>query len=385
MIKALEIVFWFLVGTVFYTYAGYPLILFLVSSFSRKPVVKEKYEPTVSIVVSVYNEEKTIEQKLQNLLELDYPEEKLEILVGSDGASDKTDQIISKFHSSRIRFYRFVANFGKPLVLNELVKEAHGSVIVFTDARQSLDRQAVKTLVKNFSDPRIGCVSGELYFRSETSGSVEEGMDVYWRYEKFLRKHESRIGSMLGATGALYAVLRNLIPVLPAKILVDDMYIPLAVVKKGYRAIFENEAYVYDRPSTRPAEEFKRKVRTLAGNYQIFSHFARLLIPFLSPVGWQLFSHKFLRLMIPFCLIGIFFTNIFLLQVPFYKILFGLQIFFYILAIVEQIAITSGRTKKGAGYLPYMFCLLNYCAFAGFVHFMSRKQAQNAAWTRAYA
>ena len=221
----MENIFWLSLILILYTYAGYPLFLFLASKLFKKPVRKKANEPQVSIILAAFNEEKAIEQKLLNLLELDYPETKLEILVGSDGGSDQTDEIISHFHSTRIRFFRFIKNFGKPHVLKALAEEARGEILLFTDARQEFDHDAVRALVANFEDPKVGCVSGELYLKQASDGVVKSiggGMDAYWRYEKFLRKRESELGSMLGATGAIYAIRASLFPKsLPDDILVD--------------------------------------------------------------------------------------------------------------------------------------------------------------------
>ncbi|MBI4387903.1 MAG: glycosyltransferase family 2 protein [Candidatus Omnitrophica bacterium] len=379
----MEIIFWVLVTLVFYAYFGYPSLLWVVSHLVRKPIQKKPCEPTVSVILSAFNEEKNIEQKLENLLSLDYPDNKLEILVGSDGASDETDKIVSRFHSPRIRFFRFVKNLGKPNVINALVKEARGAILLFTDARQPLDSQAVRELIANFSDLSVGSVSGELYFRGEGEGQVARGMGAYWRYEKFLRRCESEIGSMLGATGALYAVRKELVPELPQDILVDDMYIPLAITLKGFRAIFESAARIYDQPSTKSREEFVRKVRTLTGNYQIFYYFPNLFIPFQSPIAWQFFSHKFLRLVVPFCLVGIFLINLFLIGSVFYRWLFVGQALFYGIALFEAWNVKRGARKSGIGYLPYMFCFLNYCALIAFFRFATHKQ--EAAWEKAYA
>ncbi len=379
----MKFLFWVLFILIAYTYAGYPFLLWVLGKGMRKPVKKVANEPTVTVILSAFNEEKHIEAKLSNLLDMDYPDEKIEILVGSDGASDATDEIISKVRSPRVRFFRFVSNLGKPSVLNALVQEARGSVLVFTDARQAFDRQAIRMLVRNFSDPAVGCVSGELYFKNETKGRIEKGMDAYWRYEKFLRRNESEIGSMLGATGAIYAIRRELYAKLPVDILVDDMYTPLRIVSRGYRAVFESEAKAYDRPSTKSREELKRKVRTLAGNYQIFFLLPRLLVPGKSSVAWQLISHKLMRLLIPFFLFGLFVANLFLLRSGIYRLVLAAQFLFYGLAAWEWYAEKKGSGKKSIGSIPYMFCLLNYCAFAGLVRFL--QGGQKAAWERAYA
>ena len=383
----METLFWFSLSLILYTYAGYPLLLMLKSALFNKKVRKGFTEPRVSIVLSAFNEEKTIEEKLRNLVELDYPSEKLEILVGSDGASDKTDEIISKFDSSRIRFFRFVRNIGKPHVLKSLAEEARGSLLVFTDARQEFEHGAIRALVQNFQDPEVGCVSGELYFKPARNGknrSVGEGMNAYWRYEKFLRKKESEIASMLGATGAIYAIRRSLFPEeLPFDILVDDMYIPLSIIEKGYRAVFEAEARAYDRSSECSREEFRRKVRTLAGNYQIFLHFSGLFLPFRSPIAWQIFSHKFLRVVVPFFLAVLFVSNLFLVARPFHAVFMILQSIFYGMAAMEAGRAGREGNKKGFGYLPYVFCLLNYSALVGLGRFLTR--GQKVAWEKAYA
>ena len=368
----MKFIFWTSLILIFYTYIGYPALLFLVSLFFERPVKKRRCEPRVSIILSAFNEEGYIERKLLNLLELDYSPEKLEILVGSDGCSDKTDEILTRFHSQRVRFFRFVKNLGKPHVLKALVAEANGSILVFTDARQEFDRQAIRALVANFEDSEVGCVSGELFFKTasdEKLESVGKGMGAYWNYEKFLRKKESEIGSTLGATGAIYAIRKSLFTELPPDILVDDMFIPLAIVRKGYRSVFEEEARAFDRVSHQGTEEVRRKIRTLAGNYQIFSHFPELFAPFKSPVAWQIFSHKLLRLIVPFSLIALLVSNFFLLSNPLYAFSFISQLLFY----------SSARILA----IPYTFCLLNFCALAGLFKYLTR--TQDVAWEKAYA
>ena len=392
MPAAMKMIFWVFLGLTFYTYAGYPVLLWLFSFILQKKVHKKDFLPRVSVILSAFNEEKYIERKIQNLLQLDYPEELLEIIIGSDGGSDTTDQIISKFKEHQIRFFRFVANQGKPQVINSLVREARGEILLFTDARQDFDPKAVKALVKNFSDPKVGCVSGELLFKDIRSGNIGKGMDAYWRYEKFLRKLESKIDSMLGATGAIYAIRKHLYTALPPQILADDMYLPLSIIAKGFRAVFEGDSIAYDHTSGKGKEEFKRKVRTLAGNYQIFQLLPSLMIPFKSPISVQLFSHKFLRLLIPFFQMLIFISSFLLIRETPYQIIFWMQVLFYALAYWESSRETlrvhsADRThqsprKKGLGYIPYTFCLLNYAAMIALFQFLSKKTKSN--WEKAY-
>lgn len=374
--------FWSAAFLLFYSYAGYPLLLALTARFLARPVKKGSYEPRVSIVLSAFNEEKFIGDKIRNLLELDYPAEKIEILVGSDGGSDRTDEIVSAFQDPRIRFFRFVSNQGKPHVLNGLISEARGAVLVFTDSRQRFEPQAVRRLVENFADPAVGCVSGELYFEDARGSGVAVGMDAYWKYEKWLRKKEAQIGSMLGATGAIYAARTHLVPTVPLNTLVDDMYIPLAIVAQGYRAVFESEAKAYDIVSSKGTQEFKRKVRTLSGNFQIFAAFRKLLNPLRSPVAWQFWSHKVLRLMVPYFLIAVLAANCFLLSNPFYGVTLVLQILFYGLAAWEALRQRAGAQGRSLGAIPYMFCLLNVSAAAALFRYL--RGEPKASWEKAY-
>ena len=383
--------FLYFFGMTVYTYLGYPILLFLINRFLHPKVAKKEITPSVSIILSAFNEEKYIERKLHNLLQLDYPLESLEIIVGSDGGSDTTDQIISKFRSPQIRFFRFIANRGKPEVLNTLVQEAHGEILLFTDARQELDPMSLRELVANFHDAKVGCVSGELLFKDIRTGNIGKGMDAYWKYEKWLRRNESRLSSMLGATGAIYAIRRQLFSPLPGTILVDDMYLPLTIIQKGYRAIFESQAHAYDHTSSKGKEESKRKVRTLAGNYQIFELFPALLNPLKSRIAWQLLSHKFLRLMVPFFLVGIFICNLLLMANKIFAWFFILQMIFYGLAFIEGARETlhmqrthEGKPRKRTiGYIPYTFCLLNYAAMKGLIQYAT--QNTSATWEKAYS
>ncbi|MDA9101199.1 glycosyltransferase family 2 protein [Omnitrophica bacterium] len=378
-----EFLFWLGFFTVLYAYAGYPLALWVISKFAERPVKKGHYEPRVSIILSAFNEERFIEAKLTNLLQADYPDYKIEIIVGSDGGRDDTDAIVSKFDSERVRFFRFVKNLGKPHVLNSLMREAHGTVVVFTDARQEFPAHSIRELVENFHDPDVGCVSGELLFRRRADGSIGQGMGAYWTYEKFLRKTESKIGSMLGATGAIYAIRRQFFVPLPANTLADDMYVPLSIIQKGYRAVFDSKAIAYDEVSSTSRQEMIRKIRTLAGNWQIFRNMPQLLNPAQSTVAIQLISHKLLRLMVPLCIVVMFLSNLMLMDQTFYQGVMIAQLLFYGFAFWEWRGEKKKiKGKKGIGYLPYTFCVLNYAAFKSIFYYLSKGKL--GTWTKAY-
>jgi cellulose synthase/poly-beta-1,6-N-acetylglucosamine synthase-like glycosyltransferase len=376
--------FWFFICLIVYCYFGYPILLVLVSSLYSRPVFKKDITPKISIVISVWNEHDVIRQKISNLLALQYPSDHMEILIGSDGSDDGTNDIIRSFKDKRIRFLERKDRRGKMAVLNELVSMARHEIIVFNDARQELPEDAISKLVSNFADPNVGCVSGELVFRQK-DGATAKGINLYWEYEKFMRNHEARIHSMLGATGAMYAIRKNLYQQVPHHVVLDDMYIPFRVIEQGYRAIFEPEAKAYDNAAEDPKEEYRRKTRTLFGNFQIFQIFGHMFNPFKSPIAIQLFSHKFLRILAPFLMIGLICINLTLVGQKLYVITMALQISFYLMALLGLWAKGSKygifRKISKLCYIPYVFCLLNFSVLAGCWRFINSKQ--DITWEKA--
>lgn len=368
---------------IIYTYFLYPIIIYLLSNFYKKRTIGKYIYPTVSILVSAYNEEKNINSKLRSLLALDYPEERLEILIGSDGSTDSTNEIVNRFINANPKFKLYLYNKGKregkPSMLNLLVSKANNEILVFSDCRQRLDVKAVKEIVKYFEDSKVGSVSGELHYESNDANKTAAGLGLYWKYEKFIRKSESRMGSMLGATGALYAIRKPLFPQLPADLILDDVYVPLKIVEKGYRAVFDKRAKVYDKVFEQTDKEFLRKARTLAGNYQLFYYLRSLFNPFKGKISWQFFSHKFLRLTVPFLLIIVLVSNIFIVKTSyFYAIFFLLQVVFYGLAILGRFAKIENKVLD----VPLMFCVMNAAAVVGLYRFLHNKQS--VTWEKAY-
>ncbi len=337
-----KFVFWLSFFVIVYTYIGYPLILSAWRSLRRMKVQKREILPSVSVIVAVYNEEGVIERKLKNLLELDYPASLLEIIVSSDGSTDQTEATVSRWserHPSGPSLFLLTApvHVGKAAALNRAVAHARGEILVFTDARQMLDPKAVETLVSNFADDRVGAVSGELILMDRPGGQGAAGMGLYWRYEKWLRKMESDIDSMLGATGAIYAIRKALYDPIPSETILDDVLIPMQVVFKGYRAVFEPKALAYDFVAKRMENEFARKVRTLAGNYQLLWGIDRLWSWRRNRVFFQYFSHKVARLVVPFMLMLLLFSNLFLMQ-GVYLVFLWIQIAWYGLALLGGVS-----------------------------------------------
>lgn len=383
----LKILFWILLFLIFYCYFGYPILIYLWAVILEKKVEKYKIEPTVSIIISAYNEETYIAAKINNLLSLDYPSSKVEIIIGSDGSTDKTNDIVGSYISSSLSFYAFAQRRGKMATLNDLVKKAQNEILIFNDVRQSLDKNTLHELVANFYDLSVGCVSGELDFIPlQNLGGTATGINFYWRYEKFLRACESQVYSMLGATGAIYAIRRELFTPIPQNLVLDDMYIPLKIIQMGFRAIFDPSAKAYDRVADNPQEEHRRKVRTLYGNYQIFHFFLSLLNPLKSPIAVQFFSHKLLRVIMPFFLISLFLINFFIAsQNLIFKFFLISQIIFYLLALIGwYLRFNTNKVLKivlRICYIPYVFCLLNFSAFIGFLKFI--KNQQSVTWEKA--
>lgn len=362
----MELMFLASLSVIAYTYIGYPVILMALSVIVSKPVKKADIYPFVSVIISAYNEEKIIEARVNNLLELDYPRDKMEIIVGSDGSTDETYKILKKLAEERqIRYAVSFQRIGKPAMINKMTKDAQGKIFVFADARQRFERNALKELVRCFADETVGSVSGELIIEDKDSGTGK-GIGLYWKYEKALRKMESDIGSMLGATGAIYAVRQEAFKYLPENTLLDDVYTPMNAIMMGKRAIFEPAAKAYDVVSETSQKEFMRKVRTLAGNFQIFSFFPEAFNPSRSPVAFQLLSHKFLRLMVPYFLVSLFISNYFVSgKAVLYNLAFFLQVIFYSLVLLGLLAEKSGLKLSGFFrilYVPYEFCVLNLAA-----------------------
>jgi len=283
-----------------YTVALYPLLLHWAARRRGRAVHRAPVRKSVSLIMAVHNGAPWMRAKLESILRLDYPRELLEVLVVSDGSTDGTDEIAAEFAAEGVKLLR-AARGGKATALNAGMAQATGEVLLFTDVRQRLDPAALKNLVACFADPSVGVVSGELIL-IETGREGESGTNAYWRYEKWIRKNLSRLDSLFGATGACYAIRRELAAPLPKGTLLDDVHLPLKAFFQGYRLIFEESARVYDYPAPMRSE-FRRKLRTLAGNYQLLAAFPELLGP-RNRMWLHFLSTKVARLMMPWALLA---------------------------------------------------------------------------------
>jgi cellulose synthase/poly-beta-1,6-N-acetylglucosamine synthase-like glycosyltransferase len=283
-----------------YILVGYPVLLAVWAKLRHRPFERRFKDRTVSVVMAVRDGEPWIVEKLRCILALRYPPNRIEIIVVSDGSKDRTDELVAGFANQGVRLIRVPAG-GKARALNAGIAAAGNEILFFTDVRQHLHPDCLYHLVSCFADPQVGVVSGELELRRGAT-LEEQSIGFYWSYEKRIRKHLSSIDSVMGATGCIYAMRRDLAVRLPDNLLVDDVYLPLAAFFRGFRVVFEPAAKAFDHPSSLPVE-FPRKIRTLAGVYQVLWYYPRLLVPFANRMWFHFVSHKLGRQMMPFALI----------------------------------------------------------------------------------
>ena len=331
MIAVCTTVFLLSVASVLYIIVGYPLFLAWLARGRSRPVIKDSVIRDVSIVIAARNGEQFVEAKLRSILALNYPREHLQVILVSDGSTDRTDEIAQAFRADGIEFYR-IERAGKAAALNRGIPHATGEILVLTDVRQTLDPDAVRNVIACFADPAVGAVSGKLLIRS---GQLSEEADtgLYWKYEVFIRKQMSRIDSTFGTNGPFYAMRRSLAVPIPQDTLLDDVYMPLAAFFQGYRLVLEESAITYDYP-TNLSSEFKRKVRTQAGLYQILREYPQLLSSS-NRMRIHFVSAKFARLLLPFLLILILLSS-FGLPELFAQLMVAAQVVFYGVAFLDR-------------------------------------------------
>lgn len=366
-------VFWIAAVLVAYPYVGYPLWLWMRRHWALRPVLRGHEEFSVTAVMVVRNEEAVLAGKLENLLRLDYPPPRLDIVVASDGSTDRTAAILTEFEQSgRVRVLIKQESQGKAAGLNDAMKVATGEIVLFTDARQQIEPDALRCLVENFADPEVGAASGELMLGAPTTGEAAIGMGTYWRIEKKVRQLESDSASVVGATGAIYCARRSLVESLPAGTILDDVLLPMQIVRKGARAIFDSRARAWDLPDLGQKREFGRKVRTLSGNYQLLQ-LAPWILSKENPIRFEFISHKLLRLAVPFALVALLVSSLFLPQ-PLYRAALAAQIVFYGLSLAAMARVNIGPLSKTAD-AARTFVLLNFAAAVAFMNFVTGRKA----------
>ena len=370
-------VFWGAAALIVYTFGGYAGWLWLRRCFRPRPVKSGACQPFISIVMVVRNEEAILEGKLKNLLELSYPPEACEIVVVSDGSTDGTNEILSEYaRSERVRVILTAESRSKAAGLNDAVEVCRGEIVVFNDARQTIEADSLSLLAENFFDPSVGCVSGELMLGDPQRGETGQGLGLYWRFEKWIRELEAGSGSVVGATGALYAVRRELLVPVPPETILDDVFLPMQVVRQGFRVVFDPRARAWDSPNLGTSREFARKVRTLSGNYQLLQ-LAPWLLGSSNPLRFEFVSHKLVRLVLPFALLTLLVSTIFLQQ-PLYRFALLAQVAFYVLSLVAMTRFKRGVVAAAAD-AAFTFVALNMAAVVAFANFVTGRKA---AWSR---
>jgi biofilm PGA synthesis N-glycosyltransferase PgaC len=364
----MKVLFWLCFALVVYAYFGYALWLWVYARLHRKPILQGSITPTLSVVIAARNEEVNLPSKLENLNLLAYPHDRLQIIVVSDGSTDRTADILRE-HAAHIVPVILDKSSGKALALNQAVEYATGEVLVFLDVRQVVDLDAVAKLASCFADPEVGAVSGELLLETASGGSSSDALGIYWKIEKAVRKLESASGSVVGVTGAIYAIRRELYTKIPAGTILDDVFVPMNVARMGKRVIFLPSAIARDRIFSEPGKEFSRKVRTLTGNYQLVRLAPWLLSPS-NPLFFRFVSHKLIRLLVPLLLVLMMLTSVMIGQ-ELYRIIFAMQLLFYISAIFGMLMPYTKRFKPVA--IANTFVMLNVAAALAFYNFVARR------------
>ena len=379
----MDIIFIILIFILFYIYFGYPILLFLISLFKKNNIqMSEDYFPYVSFIIAAYNEKSVIKDKIENSLKLEYPKDKLEIIIFSDASSDRTDEIVKNYEGQGVKLVRIEGRKGKTICQNEVVKLAKGEIIVFSDANSIYEPTAIKKIVRNFYSEKIGCVVGELKYGVLNSNNIVKGENVYWTYDKILKKLESKICSVVTGNGAIYGLRKNIyIPL--ERNMISDFIEPLEIFKKGYRIIYEPEAIAWENTAENSRKEFGRRIRIVTRSAcSLLKN--KSLCELLNPLHYgnfaiQLFSHKVLRWFSGALMILIFLFNIFLLDkggfYNFYNLTMFGQIIFYILAIWGFInEIWLKRKSAKMPHVIYYFCLSCVAMLYGVVNAFRGKE-----------
>lgn len=372
-----EIAFWLLTVVVICVYFGYPFLLVILRKLRRVQLVRKvDVTPGVSLIIPAYNEEGMIAQKMNNSLGLDYPAQNLEIIVVSDGSTDRTNEAVCPFCRHGVHLVILNSNQGKSSAQNRGVAAAEGDVLVLTDANVMLGREAVSKLVANLADDSVGCVVGKVRYLNQADSSVSEGEGLYWRYELFLREKESEVGNFAMASGPIMAIRRNLFQPLDPHV-GEDFVLPMQTVMAGYRVVYEPEALSEEVLfQNAPSSMFKSKVRVITKDLRGLFLCRAILNPLRYPLyAWGLISHKLLRWLVPYFLVAVFALNLLLVAHPVYRLTLGLQLAGYAAAGFGYLWQRTGRKPPRILGIPFSFCLVNAAALVGVARFVMGKKS----------
>ena len=387
MTPLLSTLFWIGLIIIFYTYIGYGLVVALLSKVTRQPnrfiPVPDKDLPEVTLLVAAYNEEQCVEDKIVNTINLDYPKDKLSIFIVTDGSTDNTPLIVKKFHAVKL-FHEFQRR-GKIHAVNRVMKHVTSPIVVFSDANTHLNQDALRNIVRHYQDERVGGVAGEKrIYKNPADNASGSGEGFYWKYESFLKKKDAEVYSIVGAAGELFSVRTHLYQAPGENIIIEDFLLSMNICAKGYRFMYEPEAYALETASVSVEEEWKRKVRICAGAFQAMAKLKHLLNPFQHGIlSFQYFSHRVLRwTLAPLFLPIIFLSNLWLAVTGpeiYAWVLIG-QIGFYLLAAAGYFLRNKKISLKGF-FIPYYFMVMNISVYAGLIRYVKGKQS--VVWEKA--
>lgn len=385
------IVFWLSVLTILYVYFGYPILVAVLAPLCSKQKTYHEYLPNVTLLIAAYNEEVVIKRKLENSLSLNYPRERLQILVAADGSDDKTTEIVQAFAGQGVELSYDPVRRGKLAAINRAIKKARHEIIVFSDANNDYQPDALQKLVQPFADPTIGATTGSKHIvQSESNLAQADGL--YWRYESLLKEQENRLGCCIGVVGEIFAIRRDLYTHPPDKIINDDFFIALSILKQGYRILYVPQARSSEKASHSEQDELLRRARIVAGRYQAMAYSPSHL-PFRRPlVVWQIISHKFMRPLVPLAMVAALLANLaalifpaggsppwLFLNPPLAVWAFVTQLAFYLAAWLGITFKPGGMTGK-ALYLPVFLVNSNYAALLGLIRYLTGNQT--ALWKK---
>ncbi len=371
MEKFAQIIFWTSVAALFYGYVGYPLLVYLLSLARPRKVVKGAITPLVTVLITAYNEERDLRAKLENTLLIDYPPEKLEILVASDCSIDRTDEIVKEYRTRGVKLHRQTERLGKTSAQNAAVEKACGEIILFSDATTMYQPNVLTEMLPNFADESVGCVAGRLIYVDDSKSNVGRGAQSYWNYETFLKKSESLACSLIGASGCLYAVRKSAYrPMYPEAC--SDFLICTVIYQQNLRSIYEPNAVCTEETNRRTDQEFQMRVRVISQTFTDLWRNRRMLNPFRSGFfAVQLVSHKVLRYAVPIFLVALFIASATLaFRSNAYAIIFILQAIFYLTAAAGRLFEKTGKSL-GVFAIPHYFVLTNAASFVAFYKFLS--------------
>lgn len=368
------------VALILYTYLGYPLLLALLARVWHRPLVTQTILPSVTLLIAAYNEEEMIRQKIENSLGLDYPPDRLQILVAADGSQDRTAEIVAAYADRGVGLNYEPARRGKMAAINRAMPLVRGEIVLFSDANNLYEPGTLRTLMSHFADPQVGGASGAKLI-ANGDGALGESEGLYWRYESFIKQQETAVDSCVGVAGELFALRRHLFEPPPENIINDDFYMAMRLLQRGYRVVYVPEARSLERVSPSAQDEMARRTRIVAGRYQALWHSARLL-PWSRPwLVWQIVSHKFLRPLVPLAMIAAFLANLVMLRRPSRpaRLAWLLQLLFYATAVLSSLVRLPGKAGKLL-YLPAYLVHGNLAALIGLYRFLRGKQSTR--WQR---